>query len=291
MKNLYPYFSQNPLDRLDTIRRNTKQFEELKSSKSAKFVLFYENNIFFETETKNCFLSNKNLDTRAAILLGRENNIDYFALDMQNNLETNISSMPLREFASSLFIEEEKLGIIAQASAILSWHRTHMFCPSCGEKTSMKHAGWRRDCSTCKQQHFPRVDPVVIMLVTHGDYCLVGRGVHFRKNRYSCLAGYMESAESIENASRRELFEETGVVGGEVKYISSQPWPFPSTLMIGVHVKAKSKELNIDGHEIADAKWVHKDDMKAILSGDESFGFSVPTKIAIARNLLESWVS
>jgi len=194
-------------------------------------------------------------------------------------------------FVNNSYIEEEKLGILAQGSAILNWHEAHRYCSSCGKLTQMKHAGWRRDCPTCNTQHFPRVDPVVIMLVTFGDFCLIGRGVNFTKNRYSCLAGYMESGETIEDASRRELYEEAGVIGLDVEYKMSQPWPFPSTLMIGVHVKAKSKELVIDTHEIEDAKWVHKDDIRAILNGDESFGFSLPTKIAIGRNLLEEWVS
>ena len=187
-------------------------------------------------------------------------------------------------------MEENKLGILAQAAAVLNWHHSHQFCSACGKETTMKHAGWRRDCFTCKKEHFPRTDPVVMMLVTHGDYCLLGRGVNFAPNRYSCLAGFMESGESIEDAARRELYEEAGVIGLEVEYMMCQPWPFPNTLMIGVHVKAKSKELHIDTHEIAEAKWVHKNNLKAILDGDESFGISVPRKIAISRNLLESWI-
>jgi len=290
MKDIYPYFSQNPLDRLDTIRRDAKHFERLKESQSAKYILFEENKILFNKKTKNCFFSNQKLNTSKAILLGRENNIDFFTLKVDNHTDENIQSMPLREFSSSSFLEEEKLGIIAQASAVLNWHENHAYCSFCGAKTDVTHAGWRRDCPNCKRQHFPKVDPVVIMLVTFNDYCLVGRGVNFQQNRYSCLAGYMESGESIEDASKRELFEEAGVVGYDVEYMISQPWPFPYTLMIGVHVKAKSQELSIDTHEIEDAKWVHKDDIRAILNGDESFGFSLPGKIAVARNLLESWV-
>ena len=290
MKNIYPYFSQNPLDRLDTIRRDVKHFERLKESQSAKYILFNESKILFDKKTKDCFFSNKKLNTSKAILLGRENNIDFFTLQVDKPPNDNIQSMPLREFSSSSFLREEQLGIIAQASAILNWHENHTYCSFCGTKTDITHAGWRRDCPNCKRQHFPKVDPVVIMLVTFNDYCLIGRGVNFQQNRYSCLAGYMESGESIEDASKRELFEEAGVVGYDVKYKMSQPWPFPYTLMIGVHVKAKSQELCIDAHEIEDAKWVHKDDIKAILEGDESFGFSLPNKIAIARNLLEIWV-
>jgi NAD+ diphosphatase len=289
MKKIYPYFSQNPLDRLDSTRRNPKEVEKLKASSNTKFILFDNDKVLFDKQTKNCFFSNIELDTTDAILLGRENDINYFVLNKP--IYKNTQAIPLREFANSSFLKKEKLGIIAQASAILNWHNNHKYCSFCGNKTLMKHAGWRRDCISCERQHFPRVDPVVIMLVTYGQYCLVGRGVNFPKNRYSCLAGYMESGETIEDASRRELFEEAGVIGLDVKYKLSQPWPFPSTLMIGVHVKAKSQKLTIDKHEIADAKWIHKDDIKKILHGDESFGFSIPSKIAVARNLLEIWVS
>lgn len=289
MKKFYPYFSENPLDRLDVIRRDTKHIEELKNSHNTKYLFFDGDKILIEKKTKNCFFSNIESNTAEAILLGRENETTYFALNKA--VDNNFISMPLREFVSSTLVQKNRLGIIAQASAILNWHINHQYCSFCGNKTELKHAGWRRDCTSCKQQHFPRVDPVVIMLVTFNEYCLVGRGVNFPKNRYSCLAGYMESGETIEDASRRELYEEAGIIANEVKYIMSQPWPFPSTLMIGVHAKAKSQKLTLDKHEIADAKWVHKDDIRAILNGDESFGFSLPSKIAVARNLLESWVS
>ena len=291
MKNIYPYFSQNPLDRLDLIRRDKKLFEELKNSNKSQFVLFDGSNIIVNEIKKECFFSNKDLDTNQAILLGRYKNRDYFALSVKEPIANHLSKISLRDFANSDFITKNRLGIIAQGNAVLNWHEAHQYCSYCGEPTKIKHAGWRRDCATCKRQHFLRIDPVVIMLVTHENYCLVGRGVNFLKNRYSCLAGFMESGETIEDASRRELYEEAGVIGLKVQYKMSQPWPFPSTLMIGVHVKAKSKELHIDTHEIADAKWVHKDEIKAILNGDESFGFSLPTKIAIGRNLLEEWVS
>jgi NAD+ diphosphatase len=290
MKKIYPYFSQNPLDRLDFVRRDEKKVEELKNSSESLYLLFDGSDIIFDEQNKNCFFSNKDLDTTQAVLLGRDKNRDYFALHVKNNKPRHLSKRSIRDLVDNNLLKEEKLGIIAQGAAVLNWHQSHQFCSACGKETTMKQAGWKRDCLTCKKEHFPRTDPVVMMLVTHGDYCLLGRGVNFPENRYSCLAGFMESGESIEDAARRELYEEAGVIGEDVEYMMCQPWPFPNTLMIGVHVKAKSKELKIDPHEIADAKWVHKDDIKAILNGDESLGMSTPSKIAIARNLLESWV-
>ncbi len=152
------------------------------------------------------------------------------------------------------------------------------------------NGGWRRDCVICKKEHFPRVDSAVIMLVTFGEYCLLGRGVSFKEGRYSCLAGYVESGETFEGAAKRELFEEAGIEGYDVEYLFSQPWPFPSTLMVGMRMKAKTQELTLDKNEIADAIWVHKDEVRAVLNGKDDSVFSIPLKIAIARNILEVWV-
>lgn len=292
MKQVLPYFSQNPLDRLDALRSNQKKIEALKDKFESKYILYDSKGLLVDKEL-NCFFDKKTVSNyikeENSVLLGKDQTSLYFCLHIKE--DTKYESVNLRDYASKNIIPEEELGILAQAISVQNWHISHQFCSSCGEKSVMTHSGWRRDCPACKKEHFPRTDPVVIMLVTHGEYCLLGRGVHFLPNRFSCLAGYMESGESIEEASRRELFEEAGIIGEEVKYISSQPWPFPMTLMIGVHVKVKSKELKIDTSEIAEAKWVHKDDIKKILSGDESYGISTPKFIAIARNLLEWWVS
>ena len=291
MKKIYPYFSQSPLDRLDNIRRDKQIVEKLKNLKSSLFLLLDGSDIIFDKNTNQCFFSNSDFDTTQAVLLGRNTNINYFALHVKDNTLKNLTKISIKEFVNKPLLKESQLGIIAQAASVLNWHESHQFCSSCGKTTTMTHAGWRRDCLSCKKEHFPRTDPVVMMLVTHEDYCLVGRGVNFQQNRYSCLAGFMESGESIEDAARRELYEEAGIIGLEVTYIMCQPWPFPNSLMIGVHVEAKEKELHIDTHEIADAKWIHKNDIRKILNGDESFGISMPNKLAIARNLLEWWVS
>lgn len=290
MKNLNPYFTQNPLDRLDATRRDKRKVESLKNLENSLFLLFCNGEILFNQNSKECFFRKKEFDTTEAVLLGKDNNVHYFALHVEQNIPEYLSKLPLREFAQTNLLEENKLGILAQAASVLNWHQSHQYCSTCGKKTQMAHAGWRRDCLVCKKEHFPRTDPVVMMLTTHEDYCLLGRGVNFPQNRYSCLAGFMESGESIEDAARRELYEEAGVIGGDVEYMMCQPWPFPNSLMIGVHVKAKTKKLTIDLHEIADAKWIHKDDVKAILDGDESYGILLPKKIAISRNLLEAWV-
>jgi NAD+ diphosphatase len=295
MKKLFPYFSQNPLDRLDQTRRDTLTVGQLKAAPSSLFLLFDGADIILDEQEKQCFFTKECLEAfqinqEDIVLLGSVKDITYFAVTIKEKLPQHLSKVSLRSFVHCDYIEENKLGIIAQGASVLNWHSLHQFCPKCGGATLVGHAGWRRDCLTCKRTHFPRVDPVVIMLVTYEDFCLLGRGVHFAQDRYSCLAGYVESGETLEDAARRELFEEAGVIGLDATYISSQPWPFPSTLMVGIHLVAQSQKLTLDPKEIADAKWVHKDDVKRMLAGDEGFGMSIPDKIAIARNLLEFWV-
>jgi len=295
MKRIYPFFSQNPLDRLDQIRRDEKEVEKLKKLDTTQFLLFNNDKILVNEKKNQCMYTTEELSyyhiySAEVVLLGAYEGITYFAISIDENVSAELSFISLREFVKLDFMSESLFGILAQSNAVLNWHSSHKFCSFCGANTTITQAGWRRDCVSCKREHFPRTDSVVIMLVTYGEYCLVGRGVNFKEGRYSCLAGYVESGETLEDASRRELFEEAGVIGLEVDYMLSQPWPFPSTLMVGMHVRAKSQELKLDSHEIADAKWIHKDDIKAVLNGDDSYDFTLTDKIAIGRNLLELWI-
>ena len=295
MKNLYPYFSQNPLDRLDQVRGNYEKFLELLNSKNSLFLLFDGINIIVDEKNKICLfqknvLNEYNISNEEIVLLGEHKGLVYFALTLKPELNKNLSKIPLRDFIKLDYFSENKFGILAQAASVLNWHESHQFCSTCGEKTKMSRVGWKRDCLICKKEHFPRVDSAVIMLVTFGEYCLLGRGVKFNEGRYSCLAGYVESGETFENAAKRELFEEAGIDSYDVEYIFSQPWPFPSTLMVGMRMKAKTQNLTLDKNEIADAMWVHKDEVREILNGKSNASFTLPNKIAIARNLLEIWV-
>ncbi len=292
MKQILPYFSQTPLERFDSLKEEESKINSYIDSSKSVFVFFEGTNIYIDKNAKEYFfkrdiIDKYKIDTTEVVFLGKYKEQYYFAITLKQN--SFLSKIGLREFTSFDFCEEKNLGIIAQACSLLSWHDSHKFCASCGEKTVFAKLGARRDCPICKKEHFPRIDPVVIMLVTSGDYCLLGQGVNFVENRYSCLAGYVEAGESFENAALRELYEEVAVKGKNVKYISSQPWPFPSTLMVGMKVEAISKELNIDKNEINDAMWVHKDELKMVLKG-ESTNFTLPGKFAIARNLLEYWL-
>lgn len=195
----------------------------------------------------------------------------------------------LRSIAVRGLVPAEELGILAMAKSMLDWHNRHRFCASCGASTQAAQAGFRRDCTACSAQHFPRTDPVVIMLVTRGDKCLLGRQSRFVDRMYSCLAGFLEPGETIEAAVRRETFEEAGVRVGEVRYLASQPWPFPSSIMIGCHAEAISEEINFDREELEDARWFTKDDVRRMLEGTHE-QFAAPSPIAIANHLIREWV-
>src|SRR5262249_43323174 len=145
----------------------------------------------------------------------------------------DLTLMDLRAVAAQGLATDGDLDPLAEAKSLLSWHSRHRFCANCGASTEIIDAGWRRDCPACGTQHFPRTDPVVIMLTVHGDECLLGRSGRFPPTMWSCLAGFIEPGETIEEAVRRETFEEAGIVCGDVRYFRSQPWPFPSSLMIG----------------------------------------------------------
>ena len=182
----------------------------------------------------------------------------------------------------------------AAARSLLDWHARHRFCANCGAATAPIRGGWARLCSRCGAEHFPRTDPVVIMLAEHGEgeeaQVLVGRQATFPPGRYSALAGFLEVGESIEEAVRRELFEEAGIRVGAVRYLCSQPWPFPSQLMMACITRCDDPTITLDTNELEDAKWVSRADVRAALAGDANAPFGAPPPHAIASTLLQMWV-
>jgi NAD+ diphosphatase len=194
----------------------------------------------------------------------------------------------LRSIAVRGLVPAEELGMLAMAKSMLDWHNRHRFCANCGARTATAQAGFRRDCAACGAQHFPRTDPVVIMLVARGDKCLLGRQARFPEKMYSCLAGFLEPGETVEAAVRRETFEEAGIRVGEVRYLASQPWPFPSSIMIGCVGEAISEEIDFDKDELEDARWFSKDDVRRMLEGTHE-DFAAPSPIAIANHLIREW--
>ena len=184
-------------------------------------------------------------------------------------------------------------GALAQARSMISWHDNHGFCAVCGHPTALKEAGYSRKCTSeaCGAPHFPRTDPVAIMMVTRGDKCLLGTGHNFPKAQYSCLAGFIEPGETIEQGVRREVLEETGIKTAEVRYHSSQPWPYPSSLMIGCFVEATSEEITIDPVELADARWFTRDEIKTMLANAGTMEIPrIAPPMAIAHQLVKAWI-
>ncbi|MDH5452026.1 MAG: NAD(+) diphosphatase [Paracoccaceae bacterium] len=180
--------------------------------------------------------------------------------------------------------------MVAAARSILSWHRSHRFCSACGAPSEVANGGWQRDCPVCATKHFPRTDPVVIMLVTHGNSVLLGRSPGWPDGMFSLLAGFVEPGETIEAAVRREVAEEAGVRIGAVSYLASQPWPFPSSLMIGCLGVAESVDITLDPVELEDALWLSREEIARIFMGDHPT-ILPPRRGAIASFLLSNWLA
>jgi NAD+ diphosphatase len=201
----------------------------------------------------------------------------------------DLALIDLRSIAVQGLVGAEALAVLGQAKAILSWHARHGFCANCGAATRPAAAGWRRECDVCKAQHFPRTDPVVIMLALEGERCLLGRQSRWPKGMYSCLAGFVEPGEAIEEAVRREIREESGIACGEIAYLASQPWPFPSSLMIGCFARALSRDIVVDGEELEDARWFTRDEVMAMFDKRHPEGLTTPMPMAIAHHILRVW--
>ncbi|WP_171230659.1 NAD(+) diphosphatase [Ruegeria sp. HKCCA4008] len=194
----------------------------------------------------------------------------------------------LRRIMARLSPRDAELA--ASAKAVVGWHETHRFCARCGAASDMSQGGWQRSCPSCGGQHFPRTDPVVIMLITHGDNVLMGRSPGWPEGMFSLLAGFVEPGETLEAAVRREVMEEAGVPVGAVSYLSSQPWPFPASLMFGCAGEALSRDIVIDPVEIEEAMWVSKSEMMQAFAGEHP-RLLPARKGAIAHFLLQNWLA
>jgi NAD+ diphosphatase len=231
------------------------------------------------------------------VFLGLESDRAVFALDISAAAEPEHQGplASLGQFrdlrAAAPLLPPDEIAILAQAKALIDWHQRHGFCARCGTRTRAMDSGHRRLCPHCGAEHFPRTDPVVIMLAHDGENCLVGRGHQFQPQMYSALAGYVEPGETIEEAVRREILEETAIRTGRVTYYATQPWPFPSSLMIGCFAEALSREIVLDTTELADARWLDRNAARALLSGETIGGIRIPPPLAIAHHLIREWAN
>jgi len=227
-----------------------------------------------------------------AVLLGKADSGMRIAVPVDldpETLEEPWVAYDLRSLLYSGSVSDEDAGAISQAGGLLFWNRQNRFCGKCGSKSQSLIGGYRRDCPDCGNRIFPRTDPVVIMLTVRGDKCLMGRSPHFPEGWFSTLAGFVEPGETMEDAMRRETFEESGIRVGRVKYHASQPWPFPHSLMLGLYGEALSEAITMDESELEDCRWFSRDEVKLMITETHPNGLKCPPNKAISSALIQFW--
>ena len=296
-------FTGNRLDR-DAEHRTEDSLDQALAIKGAHILTFSGNKLLLKDAASgldplfsDVELEGLEPDLAAAVLLGfRKDGTPRIAVPVLRDAEQLALSFRLTDARSALrdgLVEQETLGEVAQAVSLLHWNDANRFCGKCGTRTESRLAGYKRICPSCAHMMFPRTDPVVIMLTVDekGDRALLGRGPHFTPGMYSALAGFVEPAETIEDAVRRETREESGIVTGRVRYHASQPWPVPHSLMIGCYAEALSDEIHIDAQELEDCRWFSRAEVAAMLEADPSgAGPLAPLRGAIAYRLMRDWV-
>ena len=280
---LSPFFSGDGLDRADHLRADPGAIAALAGSPKAR-QLVWENGA--PAIDENGRLKWEAAKGEPPLLLGLNDRHPRFSALPDGDAPATAAS----HFHLLSLLDEREAPIFAAALSLANWHRRHGHCSVCGRQTAPNRGGWSRICGNCASEHYPRVDPVVIMLAEHEGRLLLGRQPQYPPGRYSALAGFVEPGESIEAAVARELREEAGIAVRGVRYLTSQPWPFPSSLMIGAWAEAPDDSLTIDTNELDDARWFTREEVVAALAGDPAAPFQPPPTWAIARTLLEAWV-
>ncbi len=240
----------------------------------------------------NAHLQQLGLKPGRTILLGYDGEMPVLAHALAidgDKIAAPYETAGLRQLMIEGRIGDDRLAEIAQASSLLYWNATNRYCARCGAQSEVRIGGYRRDCTRCEAQIFPRTDPVVIMLAVDGDNCLLGRSHHFPTGFYSCLAGFVEPGETIEEAVRRETLEESGVEIARVRYFASQPWPFPHSLMIGCVGEAVSRAITIDGHELEDCRWFARSEIALMIEKQHPEGILMPPRGSIAHHIIRAW--
>lgn len=296
-------FIDNRLDRLATRRSDTDWIKGQLSRSDTEVVLSTANRLVLpEGDPSRIGLPlgravalGADLEEMIFLGLDTKGNRPYFAAttpqtDEEMEAVAGVQVIDLRTLALEGEYSREHLSALSQARALVHWHRTHRFCSRCGKQTKLAEAGYRRDCPSCEGQHFPRTDPCVIMLITDGDKALLGRPSRLAEGMFTTLAGFMEPGETIEQAVRRETFEEAGIEVGDVRLISNQPWPFPANLMLGCHGDALSSEISIGDDELEACRWCDRAEVRQMVEGTHPLGHRIPPAISIAHELIIGWL-
>ena len=290
-------FAGNPLDRGEVERRDEEWLMVQANDPASLMLPMWQLNVPVSFDQTLIWLNVDDLQRlkvdAAPVFLGRLDGRSHFVVDVsaveRGNIEKDgLSFEDARTTAE--YLSGPESGIVAQARAQLSWHGRHGFCAVCGHPTDIARGGQVRRCAGCGTEHYPRTDPVIITVVHDGDRCLLGqsRGRLVAMRRYSALAGFMDQGECIEEAVAREVMEESGIQVGAVRYHSSQPWPFPSSLMIGCHADAATTDIHFDPEEMADVQWFSRDEVRLALE-ERSEILAIPGPTAIAHHLIRSW--
>ena len=283
-----PGFTGFFIDRADNLRLDEERIAELAASIGARLLRLSGLDPELAADGRLAWSSTAELaDEEELIFLGIAQGGPLFAALTRVDV---IAARPGNLFQLIGAMDPEDAALWGTARSLLAWHNRHRFCSNCGSATTPFRAGWGRRCPQCASDHFPRVDPVVIMLAEHRGRVLVGRQPQFPSGRYSALAGYVEPGESIEEAVARELGEEAGIAVSDVRYVASQPWPFPGALMIACLAEAESDALTLDPTELEDAFWVDRAGVAAALAHDQAAPFVAPPHFAIANTLFRRWL-
>ena len=278
---LEPFFGGPGLDRADTLRADDAARAALAIGPEARELVWRDG---LPAVREDGCLQWKPVET-PDLFLGRDGDIPCFSPLQEEFADAWVA------FSQLAILDPRDAPLFAAALSLARWHARHRYCANSGHLSEIVRGGWSRRCPDCGAEHFPRVDPVVIMIAEHDGKLLLGRQPHYPPGRYSALAGFVEVGENLEAAVARELNEEAGITVRNVRYVASQPWPFPSSLMIGCHAEADSNALTIDKTELDDARWFTREEVAAALADGSDAPFRAPPRAAIARTLLEDWLA
>lgn len=293
-------FSQNPLETASETRTANCLSGALEAddtvyiiSAATKILVAYDRpDGNFSARDLDRYFPQESMHHEEAILLGAREGRHYVNLPVEaDEDDTRFSFLDGRSALYGDGLEPDTISMFGMSISLRAWYNENRFCGKCGGKTKAALGGMRLDCQTCASTSFPRTDPVVIMLAIHENKCLLGRGPQFPEGWYSCLAGFVEPGETMEMAVRREVHEESGIETGEIAYYTSQPWPFPHSLMLGCYADAKSTKINFDSNELEDCRWFEREEVMAMIEKRHKNELRMPPSRSIAAHLIRNWIA
>ncbi|MEZ4236362.1 MAG: NAD(+) diphosphatase [Myxococcota bacterium] len=283
-----PAFVDEPLDRADARRTDAEGLRALLARPDARVLAFWRADPYLADGRPVLVAADLQPDA-PTVFLGLDGEAPVFARSLAGSAPPPLAGAPADLRMAVGAMSPADGSVLGTARALFSWHHRHGFCSRCGVPTAPAHGGWRRLCPGCGTEHFPRVDPVAIMRIEQGDALLLGRSPAWPSGMWSCLAGFVEPGETVEAACAREAHEEAGVRVRDVRYVGSQPWPFPGSLMLGLACTAEGREVRVDPAELEAARWFDRDEVAALVARTHRDS-AIPPATAIAHRLVASWL-